>query len=758
MKTISWKTRGEVRAAQRRLPFDRAVAAVCAVVAVGLTSVLTRHYGMGFTEQGKFWLTLAGTIVLPGLFIVRRFPVGALLPRLGAAFVAGLGGQLLGWFVAVRTGQHLLLWIVPWVVAGAWFLLDRRLLPPEQHLQTGEATEGREAGSLSSPVPWWGSIVLLAVWVVVLFSLERSVWATSSITGTPGWYQDLYWHVSITADATNFAPPTDPQAAFEGVLSYHWFSNAHAAALTMASGLDLNKISVLAWYLPVMAATLALTYGFAVRLSRSSAAGALAAVLLVAAPSAAPLAGLNMSAHSALVWMSPSHIFSLPVALLVTWAVIELLRSKRPAPWLWVFTGYLFLISPGAKVSLLPTILGGVSVVGLVAIIRRKDILRPLLIGILGVLIVLATRGIFAGGGDGSKLGFGAVTEGVKLFGSTATSSPPEGLLLVGLVIALAGTFLSSMIVVAAGSGDRDPAPLVYAGMMAVALVAIFGLSHPSLSQLYFMRGIIPVSAVFIAWGCVAAVRKLFAWLPHERALGAAVASVVVGGGVGYVWVSSASFSTPPGRRWLVLAVVVFLLLAALMALAVSSRRRLAVTALCVGLAVVAYSVVPSVLIASPFKRANPPPATSGQAVPSPAEVAAAKALAAANPDGALIATNVHCLRPPTKPHCDARGFWVSALTRSPVLIGAWAYTADARGRNLVDGYFYYWQSFGDPAEFALNESAFTDPTPQTIAALKAKGVRYLYADSRAGQVSPNLAQLTEVIWSSGGVAVFRIR
>ena len=119
MKTISWKTRGQVRAAQRRLPFDRAVAAVCAVVAVGLTSVLTRHYGMGFTEQGKFWLTVAGTIVLPGLFIVRRFPVGALLPRLGAAFVAGLGGQLLGWFVAVRTGQHLLLWIVPWVVAGA---------------------------------------------------------------------------------------------------------------------------------------------------------------------------------------------------------------------------------------------------------------------------------------------------------------------------------------------------------------------------------------------------------------------------------------------------------------------------------------------------------------------------------------------------------------------------------------------------------------------------------------------------------------
>jgi hypothetical protein len=63
-----------------------------------------------------------------------------------------------------------------------------------------------------------------------------------------------------------------------------------------------------------------------------------------------------------------------------------------------------------------------------------------------------------------------------------------------------------------------------------------------------------------------------------------------------------------------------------------------------------------------------------------------------------------------------------------------------------------------DPAVFALNERVFAAPTPADLAELRARGVRWLFADARAGQVSPVLATLAPVRFTSGPVTVHELR
>ena len=69
-----------------------------------------------------------------------------------------------------------------------------------------------------------------------------------------------------------------------------------------------------------------------------------------------------------------------------------------------------------------------------------------------------------------------------------------------------------------------------------------------------------------------------------------------------------------------------------------------------------------------------------------------------------VLATNAHCRAVGGDGVCDARSFWLSAYSERRVLVEGWLFAPRVSETGE--------QSFWDPALLALNDEAFTAPTP----------------------------------------------
>ncbi|GAA1351426.1 hypothetical protein [Falsarthrobacter nasiphocae] len=758
-----------------------AVGALAALVAAIATGIVLSRYGVPLTDQARFWAAVAGTVVLPGAIVLRTRRMGSVPGWLGAAFTVGLAFQLLGWAVGVGTGQRWLLWVVPVVVAllvaAALRVLDSRRGAPRR-LREPRAERPERAGT-----PWWASLVLLGVWLGILRSLSRGLWAATPLDYSRRWYQDMDWQLSLSAEALHRVALSDPQSSQDGYLSYHWFGNAHAAALSITSGLGVDQVGIVAWFVPVMIALLFLVYGMARALSGSPAAGALAALFVVLPPALPLNVPLDQIASVPLVWLSQSHIFSLPVAVLLTWLLIDVLRAREVPTLDEVLLLLVALVATGAKVSILPTVLGGAGIAALFVLRRPRLLVRSIILGVIGCALVLITMPMFSGGGGGT-------TYSLLPAGGAAG---PLGVWIVAVIVVVgASAFLPFLLSAGAvgtlkdddGGRRIDPAVPVFAGMVIVALAALFVMKHPSLSQTYFMRGILPVAAVFMAWGVVAtASRAVRLAGPLART------GLIAGGLLGFIGVCVYRGMTlftdrkPAPGQLIGLTVAVILLALLIVALRAARGRAGALVSVVVAGAVLGGSLVyPALSVGLRFAGLAPAgPVSPGAGTPligtvpplvkgggqskEPAtapltkdEVAGGTFLAQANPDGELIATNVHCMDLATRPNCDARGFWVASLTESPVDIGGWVYSASGRASHGKNGIHYYRQPYVDAEAFRLNQEVFTAPSEAGVQRLRDRGVRFLYADKRASAVSPELARFAERVWSSPTVEVYRIR
>jgi hypothetical protein len=124
-----------------------------------------------------------------------------------------------------------------------------------------------------------------------------------------------------------------------------------------------------------------------------------------------------------------------------------------------------------------------------------------------------------------------------------------------------------------------------------------------------------------------------------------------------------------------------------------------------------------------------------------------------------VVATNVHCVPMARYRPCDARAFWVAGLGGRRTLVESWAYSDTTVAANGVGGLKYVLQPPPDPQKYALNQRAFTDADPADLERLRqAYRVTWLFADRRAGVVSPELARLARVRYSAGPVTVYELR
>ena len=98
------------------------------------------------------------------------------------------------------------------------------------------------------------------------------------------------------------------------------------------------------------------------------------------------------------------------------------------------------------------------------------------------------------------------------------------------------------------------------------------------------------------------------------------------------------------------------------------------------------------------------------------------------------------------------------ALSERPVLIEGWSYSNPANRIALTTGtnpsLIPYWDREG----LAVNDAAFTTPSPAAIERLRKAGVRWLYADHRAGKVSPALRNYVQLRHATTDATIYEIK
>ncbi|MEV6812690.1 hypothetical protein AB0M52_11240, partial [Micromonospora sp. NPDC051296] len=354
-----------------------------------------------------------------------------------------------------------------------------------------------------------------------------------------------------------------------------------------------------------------------------------------------------------------------------------------------------------------------------------------------------------------------------------------------------------------AGSGRRDPVVWLLSGAVAAGLAVACLTFHPSASQLYFWLPVIPLAALLASWllartrvgwpalmaaGVLGALAQLFA-PPLDPPPAPARDEVTI---------ESVRTATADGwlaaLGWSAARYAALIVLAAVLAMAVDALRTrraavdgnddsgaagrraarvrrlgrptpaalLARSALAgVVAALLGASLATGVDMSVQQVRTSVDPlgTRDERLVVTRDEMQAALWLDEhAGPDD-LVATNVHCRPVQTTPHCDARAFWVTGLGGRRAVVESWGYTDAALAAHGRDGYRYPQQPPPDAAQFALNERAFTAPTRADLDQLRdAYGVRWLFADTRAGAVSPELARLAPVRYTAGPVTIHELR
>jgi hypothetical protein len=747
-------------ASQRRFPRFVLAALPWLIVAVALVGAL--HWADTPDRSiALYAVYLCFGVVLPGTLVHRavRGSRGNLPEDLGYGAATGLFVQLVGWALAAATGLQPVLWCWPLLVLAAFVVVPAL----RRHWRIAEP----------SPLPLRWSWLICGVLLLVV------AWGAAAWSGTPlppadtVYYPDLMYHLALVHEMTRSMPFEVPQLAGDP-LRYHYLSDADMAAASMITGISPATVLLRLWTVPIGAIAVLVVAALTREVSGRWWAGPLAGgVAFVGLPLTLgaliqPYGGASLS------FASPSQTYAMPVLALLVAIAVDVLRG-RPLGRAWFLAPPLALACAGAKSSALPPLVAGLALAGLVLWWRDRRFPRAVA-GLLAGLVVAMLVGarLFAGGGAG--------TLGVQPLSLLRWMEPynrtlgiddgvaPGGLLSPGVQGAgvAGGWFIAGIVAwwllmesprwlgVFSLRTRSDPAAWLLGGMAVAGVGAAWLLWHPSASQLYFFLCAAPFGVVLTVW--MLAERAGRWWVPVGGLL------------AGALWTVFAPAVGLPARdsmgdwAW-TLAVPVLRTLgfvAAAAVLLVVLRRHVRVLVVG-GIAAVLGAGLAGGAIASTevlWRAAfGPEPAQPPAArLLTQEEMRAALWLDAHAGDDDVVATNVHCVPMNRYKPCDARAFWVAGIGGRRTLVESWAYSDATVAANGVGGLKYVLQPPPDPRKYALNQRAFTTADPADLAHLRqAYGVRWLFADSRAGMVSPQLSRLASLRYSAGPVTIYEL-
>lgn len=603
-------------------------------------------------------------------------------------------------------------------------------------------------------------------------------------------YIDMPFHQSVAGGIDTVFPLVYPYL-YDEPLRYHLFVYHHLASASAVTGVDLTWVVYRLHTLPLVALAVVLAGALAHRLSGRAAAAPLAAVVVSLSGPVVPLGWtaapfLDPGLVHFATFRSPTQTFGLPLFLAALVAMTVLLRSglRGNLPLLTCFT-LLAVASGGSKSTFLPVLICGLLLAVGLAVLRRTSPAAPAaLLGVAAGALGLLTAVMFGGRSGSLVVAPLALLDGLPVL--TSLGVAPSG---VAQVVLLALTLASWSSVGAAALvlGRRlvtDAATGAVLGAAAAGVCAALLTQAAGTSQLYFLYSSWPLLGVLSAVGLASAVA-------HRPVAGAGLVLGALVAGVGLVrLVAAADGPVPPaaagfpyvalGGPWVVLvtAVVLVAVLAAVVVAAADRRRSTARWRVPVGPAdqrssdappmtgrgpaAVALLVGTTLLVgaglsvrAGQVVGAAVGIVTDEQVAPEGIVIGTERTRAALHVRRAaaredVVATNAHCYGPPDG--CDARHFWVSALTERRVLVEGWAYPEGFRpGRTRTS-------PFWDQERFAENEVAFAVGDPESVARLRDRyGVRWLLVDRAFGVEADQLSRSARLVHEGDGVAVYEI-
>jgi hypothetical protein len=758
------------------------------VVLGGLTAGLTTVGHPATSVLLYFGVWLASTTV-PGVLVWRALArPTTLVQELGFGSVLGIALLLLAWLPASLANRPVLmgLWPVGVVVAFAAVPSLRRHWWPSR-LEGGH-TPGR----------WHAAMMLVCgVAFVRMYAMSLHVRPLPP-TPSSNIHQDAWYQLALTHALGRSVALQDPSA--DGVsLNYHWFANAHAAATQVLSGVSMSDVVLHLWLVPMLVTLLFAVAAATERIVQDAGSGAATPGLWWAGPVAALLAGALPAAmflgeprlpdiDHGFIPSSLSGVLALVVVLAFVGPTLDILNGLAGRG-TWLLLLVLLVFGAGTKPSVLPVVACGGLLVVIAQWVRTRVFPRTAaVLTLLPLLLVPVAAVTLFGSTDGSRIQFlqtlaldpafdGVVgIDDVSLPGrggwlapDLAAGSPEVWAVALGLFTLFALTELPRLIGLAgplAKTLRDDPGMWWSAGVVGSGFVGLWVLSHPGYSQHYFWRIVIPLSIVLT----VAMIARL---LPVSPGRGWPAVAVVSLAGIGtaaaisYPWplVLPPEISYDVTDRLIPYAVAIAIVTVTILILRWWPDRRgwfrvpavaLAASFVCAaGATTAVYDVGRAVRLASESE----PIAESRRALyVSGDEQRAALWLNAHSDEDDLVATNVFCVPVPYKPGCHHASFWVQGLTGRQLLVGGWAYTEEnlaAYGRGGDVSYHRLESPWPDRVALSLRAVRF--PSSEVVSELERRGVRWIFADRRATEVSPELEKFATLRFRNPDVLIYRL-
>ena len=363
---------------------------------------------------------------------------------------------------------------------------------------------------------WTWGVALLQI---VLFAyLAELLFAASPAPGTPpraSYYSDQVWFISLTAEARNHWPLQVPNLA--GLpLHYQYFFFLHLAAVNQVTGVPIFQ-EVFRSAIPILTCLVSLQFVYAGRaLMRSRAAGIVAASLFFLIGTLKLLPNTPNEFFPDRSQILFGMAFFLPLVTIFGSFVAEP-RSWRD--WRkWILALGFMVAAVGAKVTILPVLLGGILAMGLYALLRARRLLIPLSTAAAMIVLVLvaARMAIYrtSSGLDLSLLGSLKQEEPFSYIVTLLPDSRPIRYVVWFFAAVLGALKLLSGLIIGLGAAwflrrSLDRRSLLWlACLLGASLVFLYAVVVGGQSQLYFYAYGYAAGCLLAAAGFVAMWRR----------------------------------------------------------------------------------------------------------------------------------------------------------------------------------------------------------------------------------------------------------
>jgi hypothetical protein len=123
-----------------------------------------------------------------------------------------------------------------------------------------------------------------------------------------------------------------------------------------------------------------------------------------------------------------------------------------------------------------------------------------------------------------------------------------------------------------------------------------------------------------------------------------------------------------------------------------------------------------------------------------------------------VVATNVFCWHRGSPPeNCGLGSMWLAGLTGRRMVLSDWTFSPATEER--YDGTRpMNWIPTPWPDRLRLSQAAVENPTPEVLGRLRTQfGASWIFADRRAGKISPRLGELATLRYQSPNIRIYRL-